>query len=57
MDNSLTSDNELINVMQQTNIAVLEHPLMDPLEKALDAYDLSSRTKIPNLLSEKYSVK
>lgn len=57
LDSVLLQNEALQKVMRQTNIAALDSPFANPLEKAKNVYDLAARKDIPNLLAEAYKVR
>ena len=48
---------KLIEVSKQTSFAFLTNPFLNVIENAKEIYDLSKRSEIPNLLSEKYKLR
>lgn len=57
IDKTLLNNEELKEVTQQTPIALLTSPLVNPLEKAANTFNLSKRDSIPNFLDEAYKVR
>ncbi len=47
----------LIEVCQQSSVAILDNPLVDVTEALKEEYDLSRMNEIPNLLSEQYKLR
>ena len=57
LDDDLMKDEGLKSVAKQTPIAIANSPFFDPLEQALETFDLNKRTTIPNLLDENFRVR
>ena len=47
----------LIEISQQSSLAILENPFVDAREGLKEIYDLSKMNEIPNLLSEQYKLR
>lgn len=53
----ILESNRLIEVSQQSSVAILKNPLVDTIDALKEEYDLSKMSEIPNLLSEKYKLR
>lgn len=57
IDERLINDEGLINTSRKSSEGLTTNPMLDPLNCAIENFDLSNRDKIPNLLSEEYKIR
>lgn len=57
LPSEILKDEKLIDISKQCCNILTFNPLINPYEALKEAYDLSKRNEIPNLLSEKYKLR